>query len=92
MAIRKIVILGEDDVLRKHSRPVEVFDKRLQSLLSDMAETMYAADGVGLAAPQVGVLKRCCVIDVHIKRDEPVLPMIGPGEGLGKMILREDSK
>ena len=35
---------------------------------------------------------RCCVIDVHIKRDEPVLPMIGPGEGLGKMILREDSK
>ena len=62
MAIRKIVILGEDDVLRKHSRPVEVFDKRLHSLLSDMAETMYAADGVGLAAPQVDLSIRVVVI------------------------------
>ena len=59
MAKRKIVLLGEDEVLRKHSRRVEKFDKRLRMLLDDMAETMIDADGVGLAAPQVGVLKRC---------------------------------
>ncbi len=81
MAIRKIVILGEDDVLRKHSRPVEVFDKRLQSLLSDMAETMYAADGVGLAAPQVGVLKRCVVIDIGDGLLELVNPEIVESSG-----------
>ena len=64
MAIRKILIFGEDDILRKHSRPVEKFDKRLGMLLDDMADTMYHADGAGLAAVQVGVLKRCVVIDV----------------------------
>lgn len=64
MAIRKIVELDKDDVLRKRCRRVEKFDKRLGILLDDMADTMYEADGVGLAAPQVGVLKRCVVIDV----------------------------
>lgn len=53
MAIRKIMVLGEDDVLRKRSRRVDKFDKRLRTLLDDMADTMYKADGVGLAAPQV---------------------------------------
>ena len=57
MAKRKIAILGEDDVLRKHARPVVKFDARLHELLDDMAETMYAANGAGLAAPQVNVLK-----------------------------------
>jgi len=64
MAIRKIVELGQDDVLRKRCRRVDKFDKRLGALLDDMADTMYKADGVGLAAPQVGILKRCVVIDV----------------------------
>ena len=74
MAIRNIVKLGEDDVLRKRSRRVEVFDKRLWTLLDDMAETMYDADGAGLAAPQVGILKRVVVIDVG----EGLIEMINP--------------
>ena len=64
MATRKILEFGRDDMLRKHSRVVEKFDKRLWTLLDDMADTMYEADGAGLAAVQVGVLKRCVVIDV----------------------------
>ncbi len=63
MAIRKIVKTG-DDVLRKRSREVTAFDERLAILLDDMKETMYHNDGAGLAAPQVGVLKRAVVIDV----------------------------
>ena len=55
--IRKIICI-EDELLRKKSRPVEKFDEKLHKLLDDMAETMYAADGVGLAAPQVGLLRR----------------------------------
>jgi peptide deformylase len=64
MAYRKIVVEG-DETLRKTARPVEKIDARLLSLLDDMAETMYAADGIGLAAPQVGVLKRVFVVDLH---------------------------
>ena len=64
MAIRKIVKLGEDEVLRKRARKVDTFDKRLWTLLDDMADTMYEADGVGLAAPQVGRLKRVVVVDI----------------------------
>lgn len=63
MAIRKIRIFGEE-VLRKKSRPVLEFNERLWTLLDDMAETMYDANGVGLAAPQVGILRRVVVIDV----------------------------
>ena len=74
MAIRNIVVLGEDDVLRKHARKVEKFDERLWTLLDDMAQTMYDADGAGLAAPQVGVLKRAVVIDVG----EGLLELINP--------------
>ena len=81
MAKRKIVKLGEDEVLRKHSRRVDKFDKRLRILLDDMAETMYAADGVGLAAPQVGILKRCVVIDVGDGVIELVNPEIISMEG-----------
>ena len=81
MAKRKIVLLGEDDALRKHSRRVEKFDKRLRTLLTDMAETMVDADGVGLAAPQVGVLKRCVVIDTGDGLIELVNPEIIATEG-----------
>lgn len=83
MAIRNIVVLGDDEVLRKHARAVTKFDRRLGVLLSDMAETMYAADGVGLAAPQVGVLKRAVVIDVEDDHGliELVNPVIVESEG-----------
>ena len=62
MAIREIVKEG-NDCLRKVCRPVEKFDDRLAMLLDDMAQTMYEGNGVGLAAPQVGVLRRVVVID-----------------------------
>ena len=81
MAIRKIMVLGEDDVLRKHARRVDKFDKRLRTLLDDMADTMYKADGVGLAAPQVGILKRVVVIDVGDGLIELVNPEIISAEG-----------
>lgn len=81
MAIRKIVEMGKDDILRKHSRKVVKFDHRLGVLLDDMADTMYEADGVGLAAPQVGVLKRAVVIDVGEGLIELVNPQIVWQEG-----------
>lgn len=63
MAIRNIRKLG-DDILRKKCRPVDLIDARITTLLDDMKETMEQANGVGLAAPQVGILKRVVVIDV----------------------------
>ena len=81
MAIRKIVKLGEDEILRKHARKVEQFDKRLHTLLDDMADTMYEADGAGLAAPQVGILKRGVVVDVGEGLIELVNPEIISAEG-----------
>lgn len=73
MAIRKIICI-EDELLRKKSRTVEKFDARLHQLLDDMKETLYEASGVGLAAPQVAVLKRVVVIDVG----EGLLELINP--------------
>ncbi|MBE6556195.1 MAG: peptide deformylase [Ruminococcaceae bacterium] len=64
MAKLKIVKIG-DDVLRKVSRPVDTITPRILTLLDDMAETMRAADGCGLAAPQVGVLRRVVVIETE---------------------------
>lgn len=63
MAIRNIRKIG-DEVLRKKSKTVEKIDDRTILLIEDMIDTMYEAEGVGLAAPQVGVLKRIVVIDV----------------------------
>jgi peptide deformylase len=63
MALRNIRKFG-DDVLRKKCREVEEIDNRVLTLIEDMKETMYEADGVGLAAPQVGVLKKVFVIDI----------------------------
>ena len=63
MAIRQIRIQG-DDVLEKVCRPVEKISPRIATLIEDMIETMYENDGVGLAAPQEGVLRRIAVIDV----------------------------
>lgn len=75
MAIRNILHAG-DDLLRKKCRTVEVFDEKLSVLIDDMFDTMYAADGVGLAAPQVGILKRICVIDIGEGPIELVNPEI----------------
>ena len=76
MAIRKIVTIG-DETLRKHCKPQEKFDKRLATLLKDMADTMYKAEGVGLAAPQVGILSRAAVIDVT-EDHSGLLEMVNP--------------
>ena len=73
MALRNILKEG-DPVLNKISRKVENIDDRVCALLDDMKETMYAADGVGLAAPQVGILKRVVVIDIG----NGVLELINP--------------
>ena len=81
MAIRKIVILGEDDVLSKKCRKVEKFDEKLAALLDDMAETMYDANGAGLAAPQVGILRRVVTIDVGEGLIELINPDIIAAEG-----------
>ena len=80
MAKRNIVKLG-DDVLRKVCRTQLTFDERLHQVLDDMAETMYAADGVGLAAPQIGVSKRIVVIDVGDGLIEMINPVIVKKEG-----------
>ena len=63
MALRKIRVYG-DEILTKKCREVREMTPRLKELVEDMLETMYQAEGVGLAAPQVGVLKRIVVIDV----------------------------
>jgi peptide deformylase len=66
MAIHKIVLLG-DPVLRTRAADVETFDKALESLVQDMFETMYHAEGIGLAAPQIGISKRILVVDVRAR-------------------------
>ncbi|MBA5850523.1 peptide deformylase [Clostridium sp. cel8] len=73
MALRNIVKYG-DDLLRKKSRKVDVINDRIITLLDDMEETLHDANGVGLAAPQVGVLKRVIVIDIG----KGVIKLINP--------------
>ena len=63
MAVRQIRVLG-DDLLRKNCKPITAVTPRIQQLIDDMFETMYEANGVGLAGPQVGILKQVVVIDV----------------------------
>lgn len=80
MALRNIVKLG-DPILYKKSRVVEKFDERLATLIDDMKETMYNGNGVGLAAVQVGILKRVVVIDIGEGPMELVNPEIVFEEG-----------
>ncbi len=75
MAIRNIVKVG-DDLLRKKSKPVRNFDENLWELLDDMKETMYKNNGMGLAAVQVGVLKRVIIIEANNMFMELVNPEI----------------
>ena len=74
MALRKILIKG-DEQLSKHCRPVEKFDDRLHMLIDDMRETLENSGGVGLAAPQVGVLRRVCVV---MNEDDEIIELINP--------------
>lgn len=80
MATRKIVKRG-DEILTKVCRPVENFDKKLHNLLDDMAQTMYKANGVGLAGPQVGMLRRLFVVDVGEGLIECINPEIIDAQG-----------
>jgi len=74
MALRKIVLQG-DECLKKKCRPVTDFNERLHTLLDDMAETLIDSGGVGLAAPQVGILRRVCVV---MNEDDEIIELINP--------------
>lgn len=80
MAIREIR-QKDDEILRKVCKEVKVFDKKLAILLDDMYETMQKNNGVGLAAPQVGILKRVAVVDVGDGKTELINPVIISEEG-----------
>ena len=80
MALRRIVT-GDDEILRKKCRVVTEFDERLWLLLDDMKDTLYKADGVGLAAPQVGILRRAAIVletNVPEGEDEYIIELINP--------------
>ena len=83
MAIRNILVMG-DEFLTKKCKPVKEMTEKTKELVQDMLETMYEADGVGLAAPQIGILKRIAVIDVTEERNHPIVlvnPEIVKAEG-----------
>lgn len=80
MATRNIVKMG-DEILRKKCRPVTNFDKRLSGILDDMVETLKKADGCGLAAPQVGILRKIVVVDVGDGPIELINPEIIKSSG-----------
>jgi peptide deformylase len=75
MAIRNLRY-GDDEILRKRAREVEIIDDKIKELTEDMMDTMHKYDGVGLAAPQVGILKRVIVIDLY--DEENVYALINP--------------
>ena len=83
--MERIIIKENDPILRKISKPVKDFDARLHDLLDDMADTMYKADGAGLSAVQVGVLKRVFVIDVGNGLIEFVNPILIKSSGTNKI-------
>ena len=85
MSLRNIRILG-DNLLRKRSREVEVIDDRIIDLLDDMEETMRSRDGVGLAAPQVGVLRRVVIVDIGDGLFEFINPEIIEQSGANTMV------
>src|SRR3546814_14313899 len=65
------IVIAPDPVLKTRAKRVETVDARLRRLMDDMLETMYAAPGIGLAAPQIGVLERVIVLDVAGKAEAP---------------------
>lgn len=72
MAIRNIRVMG-DDILTKKCKPVKEMTEKNRQLIDDLIDTMYEADGVGLAAPQVGILKRIAVVDITEEQDNPIV-------------------
>ncbi len=76
MAIRNIRVIG-DSILTKRAKEVTEMTPKLKVLIQDMLDTMYDASGVGLAAPQIGILKRIVVIDVSPENDSPII-LINP--------------
>ncbi len=80
MGLRKI-LTKEESVLHKRCRPVTVFDDKLHDLLDDMAQTLVEANGVGLAAPQVGILRRIFIVDIGEEIVELINPEIVETEG-----------
>lgn len=80
MAIRKLRV-DDDPVLRKKTREITEINDRIKELAQDMLDTMYQAEGVGLAGPQIGVLRRICVIDVGEGPMEMINPVITAAEG-----------
>ena len=85
---QKKIVIEPDPILRKKSDPLEKVDDEIRSLLDDMLETMYNAPGIGLAAVQVGILKRLIVIDIskEDKKKEPIF-LINP-----KIIFKSSNK
>jgi peptide deformylase len=81
VAIRNIMVFPKDEVLRKKSRKVEKISKKILTLLDDMAETMYAANGAGLAAVQIGILRRVVVIDDGTGLLRLINPVIAASSG-----------
>ena len=80
MALRNILEKG-DPTLEKHCRPITVFDDRIHQLLDDMRETLIASNGVGLAAPQVGVLRRAVrVLETNVEQEEDayIIELLNP--------------
>lgn len=75
MALRNVRKEG-DEILKKKSKEVEVIDEKIKELIKDMIDTMHKYDGVGLAAVQVGILKRIIVIDLY--DEKPILKLINP--------------
>lgn len=83
MALRNIRTIG-DDILYKTAKEVKEMTGKTKQLVEDLLETMYEAEGVGLAAPQVGILKRIAVIDITEERDSPIVlvnPVVTYTEG-----------
>ncbi|WP_454020531.1 peptide deformylase [Azospirillum sp. Marseille-Q6669] len=65
------ILVAPHPVLKQKAKPVDKVDTRIAKLMDDMVETMYAAKGIGLAAPQIGILERVIVVDVHDKDEKP---------------------
>lgn len=65
------ILVAPHPVLKQKAKPVDKVDARIAKLMDDMVETMYAAKGIGLAAPQIGILERVIVVDVHDKDEKP---------------------
>lgn len=80
MADRKVIMMG-DELLRKKSKPVRVFDEYLWNLLDDMKDTMHHKNGMGLAAVQVGILKRVIIIEANNMFVELINPVITKERG-----------